>query len=37
MATTTKTSPGPISRSVFVIKKTEDQDSNGSDKFVRFG
>ena len=37
MATTTKTDPGPVTRSVFVIKKAEKFDIFGSDNIVRYG
>ena len=37
MATTTKTDPGPVTRSIFVIKKAEKFDMFGSDNIVRYG
>lgn len=35
--TTTPTQPGPITRSVFVIKKEEAYDMFGSDNIIRYG
>lgn len=37
MLTTTKEDPGPVTRSVFVIKKAEKFDIFGSDNVVRYG
>lgn len=37
MITTTKEDPGPVTRSVFVIKKAEKFDIFGSDNIVRYG
>ena len=37
MVTTTKENPGPVTRSVFVIKKAEKMDIFGSDNIIRFG
>ena len=37
MATTTKENPGPVSRSIFVIKKAEKFDIFGSDNVIRYG
>jgi hypothetical protein len=37
MVTTTKEAPGPVTRSVFVIKKAEKMDMFGSDNIIRFG
>ena len=37
MLTTTKEDPGPVTRSVFVIKKAEKFDIFGSDNIVRYG
>ena len=35
--TTTPRNPGPITRSIFVIKKAEEFDVLGNDEFVRYG
>ena len=35
--TTTPTQPGPITRSVFVLKKLEAFDMFGSDNIIRYG
>ena len=37
MVTTTKEAPGPVTRSLFVIKKAEKVDIFGSDNVIRFG
>jgi hypothetical protein len=37
MVTTTAQAPGPITRSVFVIKKEEDRDVFGNDNIIRYG
>lgn len=37
MVTTSANNPGPITRSVFVIKKVEQMDIFGSDEVVRYG
>lgn len=37
MVTTTAQPPGPITRSVFVIKKEEPMDVYGSDNIIRYG
>jgi hypothetical protein len=37
IATTTPNHPGPVSRSIFVIKKAEKVDIFGNDDIVRFG
>lgn len=37
MVTTTATNPGPVARSVFVIKKVEKRDAFGSDDVIRYG
>ena len=37
MLTTTKEHPGPIKRSIFVIKKAEKFDMFGSDNIIRYG
>ena len=37
MVTTTAQEPGPITRSVFVIKKEEASDVYGNDNIIRFG
>jgi hypothetical protein len=37
MVTTTPKHPGPITRSVFVIKKEEASDVYGSDNIIRYG
>ena len=37
MVTTTKDETGPVTRSVFVIKKAEKFDMFGSDNVVRYG
>ena len=37
MVTTTKEEQGPITRSIFVIKKAEKFDMFGSDNIVRYG
>lgn len=37
MATTTATNPGPITRSIVVIKKAEEFDVLGNDSLVRYG
>jgi len=35
--TVTSTHPGPVSRSIFVIKKVEKSDIFGSDEIIRYG
>jgi len=37
MVTTTTVNPGPVARSVFVMKKVEKRDVFGSDDIIRFG
>jgi hypothetical protein len=37
VATTTPNHPGPVSRSIFVIKKAEKVDIFGNDDIVRYG
>lgn len=37
MATTTPNHPGPVTRSIFVIKKAEEMDIFGNDGIVRYG
>ena len=37
MVTTTKENPGPVTRSIFVIKKAEAFDMFGSDNIIRYG
>ena len=37
MVTTTKENPGPVTRSIFVIKKAEEFDMFGSDNIIRYG
>jgi hypothetical protein len=37
MVTTTKQAPGPVTRSLFTIKKAEKFDMFGSDNVIRFG
>lgn len=37
MVNTTPNHPGPVSRSIFVIKKAEEMDIFGNDNIVRYG
>lgn len=37
ITTTSASNPGPITRSVFVLKKAEEMDIFGSDNIVRYG
>jgi len=37
MVTTTPNHPGPITRSIFVIKKAEEMDIYGKDDIIRYG
>jgi hypothetical protein len=37
IVTTTKTNPGPVARSIFIIKKVDKVDAFGSDDIIRYG
>jgi len=37
MATTTPQHPGPVTRSIFVLKKAEEVDLYGKDDIIRYG
>jgi hypothetical protein len=37
MVTTTPRNPGPMTRSIFVIKRVEPSDVFGNDQYVRYG
>jgi len=37
MVTTTQQHPGPVTRSIFVIKKAEEMDKFGKDDIIRYG
>ena len=37
MPTVTTTHPGPVTRSIFVIKKVEKEDAFGNDDIIRYG
>jgi hypothetical protein len=37
MVTTTKTNPGPVARSIFIINRVDRADAYGSDDVIRYG